>query len=140
MTTGGLYEPSDRVSQLRVHVELTRATRDTFDVRFQIKGGSNLEVLGARGAYRCATGPSPNDRRSVGQRVALQPGPQGFDRVHVRRVRRQERDLDVSIQAVQVLAHQTTAMRLQAIPDHQQRLLQVGLERLEEFDDLFLPD
>ena len=76
----------------------------------------------------------------VGKRVALQPRPQVFDRVHVRRVRWQERDLDVAIQAVQVLAHQTTAMRLQAVPDHQQRLLQVGLERFEEFDDLFLLD
>jgi hypothetical protein len=76
----------------------------------------------------------------VGQRVALQPGPQVFDRVHVRRVRRQKRDLDVSVQAVQVLAHQTTAVRLQTIPYHQQRLLQVGLERLEEFDDLLFLD
>ena len=31
-------------------------------------------------------------------------------------------------------------MRLQAIPDDQQWPLQVGLERLEEFDDLFLLD
>jgi len=32
-----------------IHVELTPATQDTFDVTFQIKGGTNLEVLGARG-------------------------------------------------------------------------------------------
>jgi hypothetical protein len=32
-----------------IHVELTSATQDTFDVTFQIKGGANLEVLGARG-------------------------------------------------------------------------------------------
>ena len=41
---------------------------------------------------------------------------------------------------VRMRAHQTTAMRLQTIPDDQQWLLQVGLERLEEFDDLFLLD
>ena len=48
--------------------------------------------------------------------------------------------LDVSSQAVQIVPNQATAMRLQAIPDHRLRLLQVGLERLEEFDDLFLLD
>ena len=32
-----------------IHVELTPATQDTFDVTFHIKGGTNLEVLGARG-------------------------------------------------------------------------------------------
>ncbi|WP_414439801.1 hypothetical protein AB4851_10055 [Burkholderia sp. 22PA0099] len=32
-----------------IHVQLTPADRDTFDVSFQIKGGTNLEVLGARG-------------------------------------------------------------------------------------------
>ena len=45
----------------------------------------------------------------VGQRMSLEPGPQVLDRIHVRRVRRQEGDLDMSIQAVQMLAHQTTA-------------------------------
>ncbi|MBJ9676337.1 hypothetical protein [Burkholderia gladioli] len=32
-----------------IHVELTPATSDTFDVTFQVKSGTNLEVLGARG-------------------------------------------------------------------------------------------
>ncbi|MBC8751802.1 hypothetical protein OKW41_004880 [Paraburkholderia sp. UCT70] len=32
-----------------IHVELTPAAKDMFDVTFQIKGGTNLEVLGARG-------------------------------------------------------------------------------------------
>lgn len=30
-------------------VELTPSSEDTFDVTFQIQGGTNLEVLGARG-------------------------------------------------------------------------------------------
>ena len=76
----------------------------------------------------------------VGQGMPFEPRPQILDRIHVRRVRRQECDLDVCGQAVQALPHQTTAVRLQAIPDDQQRLLQVGLERLEEFDDLLLLD
>lgn len=32
-----------------IHVELTPAAQETFDVTFQIKGRTNLEVLGARG-------------------------------------------------------------------------------------------
>ena len=72
----------------------------------------------------------------VGQRMAFEPGPQILDRIQVRRVRWQEGDLDVPVQAVQIFAHQATAMSPQAIPDNQQQLLQASLERLEEFDDL----
>lgn len=32
-----------------IHVELTSAAEDMFNVTFRIKGGANLEVLGARG-------------------------------------------------------------------------------------------
>ncbi|MBT2793349.1 hypothetical protein [Paraburkholderia strydomiana] len=32
-----------------IHVDLAPAAEDMFDVTFQIKGGTNLEVLGARG-------------------------------------------------------------------------------------------
>ena len=76
----------------------------------------------------------------VGQGMSFEPCPEVLDRIEVRRIRRQEGDLDVSVQAIEVLSHQTTAMSLQAIPDDQQRLLQVSLERFEEFDDLFLLD
>lgn len=31
-----------------IHVDLAPAAEDMFDVTFQIKGGTNLEVLGAR--------------------------------------------------------------------------------------------
>ncbi len=75
----------------------------------------------------------------IGQSMLLEPGPI-LHGIHVRRARRQECHLNVSGQAVQVRAHQMTAMRLQAIPDDQQWLLQVGFERFEEFDDLFLLD
>ncbi|BBU29964.1 hypothetical protein BTHE68_36980 [Burkholderia sp. THE68] len=33
-----------------IHVELIWVADDLFDVTFQIKGGTNLEVLGARGS------------------------------------------------------------------------------------------
>ncbi|WOD14340.1 hypothetical protein [Paraburkholderia kirstenboschensis] len=41
-----------------IHVELTPAAEQTFDVTFLIKGGTNLEVLGARGGrVRLRNGP-----------------------------------------------------------------------------------
>jgi len=70
--------------------------------------------------------------------MTLQSSPQVFDRIQIRRIRRQEGDLDVSVQAVQVVAHETAAMSSQTVPDNQQRLLQVRLQSLEELDDLLL--
>ena len=41
-----------------IHVELTPAAKETFDVAFQIKGGTNIDVLGARGGrIRLRNGP-----------------------------------------------------------------------------------
>src|SRR5882757_8360891 len=79
-------------------------------------------------------------RTEVGQGMALEPGPQEFDRVQVRRVRRQERHLDSTIGGVQVFAHELAAMGLQSVPDDQQRPLQVRAQRLEELDVLFFLD
>src|SRR5438045_5270376 len=79
-------------------------------------------------------------RTEVGQGVPLEPSPQELDRVQVRRVRRQERHLDGALGGVQVLANELAAMGLQTIPDDQQRPLQVGAQRLEELDVLFLLD
>src|SRR3982751_1787547 len=72
--------------------------------------------------------------------MTLQPGPQEFHWVQVWRVRRQECHLYGSFGGVQVLAHELASMRLQAVPDDQQRLLQVSAQRLEELDVLFLLD
>src|SRR5450759_998787 len=76
----------------------------------------------------------------VGQRVSLEPRPQIFDRIEVGGVGREKGNLDVPVQRVEVIAHQTAAMRLQAIPDHQQGLLEMSLQRFEKFDDLFFLD
>src|ERR1019366_1095074 len=76
----------------------------------------------------------------VGQRMTLEPSPEVFDRIEVGRVRRQEGDLDMPVDRIQILAHQSAAVSLQSIPDHQQWLTQVSLERLQELDDLFLLD
>src|SRR5664280_1547271 len=79
-------------------------------------------------------------RTEVGQRMTLEPSPQEFDGVQVRRVRRQERHLHGTLGAVQVLAYELAAMSLQTVPDDQQRPLQMGAQRLEELDVLLLLD
>ena len=79
-------------------------------------------------------------RTVIGQRVPLEPCPQILDRIHVGRVGRQECQLDMTVQPIQILAHQFAAVRPQSIQDNQQGLLEMGLERLQEFDDLFFLD
>ena len=76
----------------------------------------------------------------VGQRMTFEPCPKVFDRIQIGRVRGQEGDLDMSVDRIQILAHQAAAMRPQTIPDHQQRLAQVRFERFQELDDFFLLD
>lgn len=68
-------------------------------------------------------------RPVIGQRVPLEPYPQIFDWVHIGHIGRQEGQLDATIQPVQILAHQFSAVRLQPTPDNQQRLLEVEFER-----------
>ena len=79
-------------------------------------------------------------RAVIGQRMTLKPSPQILDRIQFGRVSWQECQLDMAVQSVQILAHQLAAVRLQTIPDHQQWLLEMGFERLQEFDDLFFLD
>lgn len=76
----------------------------------------------------------------VGQGMAFEPGPQIFHRIEVWRVGRQECDLDMSVQAVEIVAHDVAAVRLGSIPDHQQGPFEMSLEGLEEFDKLLLLD
>src|SRR5450830_743181 len=75
-------------------------------------------------------------RTEIRQRMSLQPGPEIFDRIQVRRVRRQECDLNVAIGAVEVFANQFRLVRSESVEDYQQRLFQMCLERLEKLDDL----
>ena len=76
----------------------------------------------------------------VGHGVTFEPSPKVFDRIHVGCIGRQECNLNVPLQSVQVLAYKPTAMRPQSIPDYQQRLPQMSLEHLEKIDDLLLLD
>lgn len=71
--------------------------------------------LGARGGVEFIE----IGRAEVGQRVALEPGPEVLHWLEVGRGRRQERHLDFSLGGVQVLAHQLAAVRLQAVSDDQ---------------------
>lgn len=77
-------------------------------------------------------------RTEVCQRMSLEPGPEIFDRIEVRRVRWQECDLNVPIGAVEVFAHQFRLVCPESIEDDQQRLLQMRFERLEKLDNLLL--
>ena len=76
----------------------------------------------------------------VRQRMALEPRPQIFDGVEVGRTRRQEGDLDVPLQRVEIFSNQSAAVRPQPIPDHQQRRRKMRLECFQEGDNLFLLD
>ena len=58
-------------------------------------------------------------RAEVRQGMTLEPSPQIFDRIQIGRVRREERDLNMAIDAVQVIPDQFRPVRLEAIPDNQ---------------------
>lgn len=51
----------------------------------------------------------------VGQGMAFEPRPQIFHRIEVWRVGRQKCNLDISVQAVQIVAHDVAAVRLSSI-------------------------
>ncbi|KQB56459.1 hypothetical protein AE621_26030 [Acidovorax sp. SD340] len=79
-------------------------------------------------------------RAEVGQGMPLEQGSQELHGIEIRRVRRKERHLDITTYAVQMAAHELAAMRLQTVPDDQQRPLQVRPQRLEELDMLLVLD
>lgn len=73
----------------------------------------------------------------VGQLMMLPVRPEILDRVQLRRIWRQELQLDATALACDVVAHQPAAVRLQAIPDDQQLSpVQVPSQCLQEGDDL----
>src|SRR5882672_1090879 len=76
----------------------------------------------------------------VGERMALEPGPQVLHRIQIGRIRGQELDLDMTIDRVQVFAYQPAVMSTRAVPEDEQRYLQVRFERLEKLHDLLLFD
>src|ERR1035437_5871108 len=76
----------------------------------------------------------------VGHRVALEPSSQIFDRIEVGRVGWQVRNLDVTAQRVEIVAYEVAVVCPGSIPDHQQRLHEMGFECLEKLDKLFFLD
>ena len=56
----------------------------------------------------------------VGQGMPFEPSPKIFDRVQIGSVRRKKRNLDMTVQAIEVIANPSTAMWLRTVPDHQQ--------------------
>lgn len=69
----------------------------------------------------------------VGERIGLQVGPQVFDRVELRGVRRQVRE--VRRVRWDTVIDQLTEVRLEAIPDEHDRAVQLLLQLLEELHD-----
>ena len=67
-------------------------------------------------------------RAEIRQRMPFEPSPQILDRIQVGRVRRQISYLDVPAGAVQIVPHQLRPVRLEAIPDNQERSFEVSLE------------
>src|SRR5690242_21286152 len=76
----------------------------------------------------------------VGQFVMLPMCPEVFDWIQLGRIGRQELQVDGALLALDILAHQPTAMRLEPIPDDQQlSVAQMSPQRFEEGDDLRRP-
>jgi len=70
-------------------------------------------------------------RAVVRQCVPLEPSPRVFNRIQIGGVGTKNGDLDVSVQRIQFVAREATSMRFQSIPDHEQRLPEMGLQSLE---------
>ena len=62
----------------------------------------------------------------VGHGMAFEPGPQILHGIEVWRIGWQKCNLDMSHQAVDIVAHGVAAVRLGPIPDHKQELFEMG--------------
>lgn len=72
----------------------------------------------------------------IGNLMLLEIGPDRFNRIEFGGVSRQACNRDMSVQFFQPGANLAAAMDRSAIPDDQQRPLDLTLERAEKFDDL----
>src|SRR2546425_12275425 len=76
----------------------------------------------------------------VGDLMFFEVGPDRLDRVEFRRVRRQARNSDMPVQLFEPGRELAAAMCRGAVPDDEQRPLDLALERAEKFDDLLGTD
>ena len=76
----------------------------------------------------------------VRQGMALEPSPEVFDRIEFGRVWGQERELNMALGRVDVVAHETAAVRAATIPQDEQPPTIMRFERLEKLNDLLLFD
>lgn len=74
------------------------------------------------------------EERRVRQRVGLEPGPKVFDRIEFGGIRRQELGPDIGLRSEERL-HDTSPVRLQAIPDQDPGCIQLPIERTEKVAD-----
>ena len=76
----------------------------------------------------------------IGQRVALEPSPEIFNRVEFGRIRGQALEDDLTVGRIHIVAHQTAAVRPGAVPNDQEPPAIVSLERLEELEHFLFLD
>ncbi len=72
----------------------------------------------------------------VGQAVLFEVTPNVFDRIEFGRVGRQGGGVDTSLETIEVLAHEPTAMDNGSIPEDQQFARQLSLQVLQKLDNL----
>ena len=72
----------------------------------------------------------------VADLMRLQITPKVFHRIEFWRIGRQERQLDVHVVTLDVPAHHFAFVRLQAVPDDEQRTRNLAIERRKKLDDL----
>ena len=76
----------------------------------------------------------------MGDLILLEVSPDGLNRIEFRDIRRETRDRDMAVQLFEPGREFSAAMNRGAVPDDQQRLFDLALERTEELDDLFGAD
>src|SRR6266852_5851439 len=94
-----------------------------------------LEAVACKGAY-FANGV----QTEIGQLALLHVAPDVLDRIEFRRVCGQSFQDQVSVERFDVVLDDTTAMRRQAVPDHQQLAANLFGQRVQEFDELRAAD
>ena len=76
----------------------------------------------------------------VAQLAGLEMAEEIFRRVQLRRIGRQELDLDLALAGVEVAAHEAALMDLEVVPDDEELIADLAPQRLEEVDALLGPD
>src|SRR5450755_2564430 len=75
-------------------------------------------------------------RTEVGERMALEPGPEVFDGIELRRIAGQQRHLHGTARAVEIVAREAALVLSGAVPDDQQLSPELPAQGLQELHEL----